>query len=69
MGAKCPKHFGKQESLEHRRSYLRGFRAVNCNGVIIVKVKIAHFWLFSNLEAIDHGVARDVLLFLKTMVS
>ena len=28
--------FGKQESLERRRRYLIGFRAVNCNGVMIV---------------------------------
>ena len=37
LTAERPKHFGKQESLYRRRSYLRDFPAVNCIGVIIVR--------------------------------
>ena len=43
LGAERPKHFGKQKSLERRRSYLRGFPTVNCNGVRTKKTTIDIF--------------------------
>ena len=64
MGAKRPKHFGKQESLERRRSYLRGFPAVNYNGVIIVSwgKNSSFLVLFKSRNDENRGVACDVLI-------
>ena len=42
-GGEVPKNVGKKMSLERRRSYLRGFSTVNCNGVRTKKEKIAIF--------------------------
>ena len=41
-GTKSPKFFGKEKSLERRRSYLRGFPTVNCNHS--KTEKIANSW-------------------------